>query len=358
MQRPNLPRFSESGNPATFYARNRGAHLSGAGADEAMARTRQDYRDSREKLSKKYGVDWLRRKTAMQYRVYTPDTNPHTVPANTTNVAIIRIDRAGHFEAHSIVAYVNDGVNEQVRGDFFTYRITDPRTGRDLMNGPMHMLTATGSGTFPFHLPDTKFFTASSVIQVEFTNLTAGSIDIDFQVHGRELRYKSFKNLTDVDDFERLSRPEQEFMIATQKRFVEPYMFTTDTNPFTIAAGVGTGQSQQRIEIPGSFDFEWFGTAVHSEAEFTWEVRGGPNDNRVFHQPLGSVGSTGTGERPFWLPETFLLPANSELLLDFTNRSANTNEVYLTLIGRNWYDREQMNLTGGPELFYDRYLGM
>jgi hypothetical protein len=65
---------------------------------------------------------------------------------------------------------------------------------------------------------------------------------------------------------------------------------------------------------------------------------------------------TGDGERPYLLPESLLLGSNSQLFVTFTNLDlVNTNTIFFTLIGREWFDTASMNLTAGPDFYFDKY---
>lgn len=309
--------------------------------------------------SEAYGLDFLRRKKVVRPFSYTSaPTTPVNVAANGRAIIQFAINKEAAFEFCKLAAVVDIPALGQygIRGDDFTFRIIEGGKQNALSNGFIHNLIGTGSGIFPHVLPQPLWLKPAGSIQIEVVNLRAVPIDIHFEFQGKHYYLREFENITQVPDFLALSQQEKLFFLATQKKWLSPYYYTLDTESLTLAAGAA-GNAQ--ISIRQSGDFEVFAWASYSDAPFTWQARES-NTGRFFsNQPLASAASLGDGERPRILPETMWIDSNSDVYIDFVNLDPlNANTIYFTLIGRQWYDTASMNLTAGPEFFYDKYRAM
>lgn len=311
------------------------------------------------KLENQYGFAYLRRKKTIRPFDYTTDgAPPFAVPALATVTAIVTINKEADFELHKIAAVTDVPALGIIngRGDDFTFRIRDDRKEAYLSNGPIHNLCGTGSNIFPLVLPDTKFFARSTTMSIEMTNRRATAINVWWMFRGRNYYSREYENLTDTPDFARLSKAAKEFMVARQKKYIEPYFFTMDTTPVVIPSGGALNQQVLNIRQEG--DFEVFAyTAFSTQGPFSWLARESNSGRFLMNRALASGTSMGDGERPALLPEPLFLDANSQLLIDFTDLAATgvANNVFLTLVGRKWFDSASLNLTAGPDFYLDKF---
>jgi hypothetical protein len=303
-----------------------------------------------------YGLQFLRYKKVVKPFSYTTDAVPVVLPANGRATAVITINKEASFEWDKLSAVVDIpalGLT-QVRGDDFTFRIRDDRKGQFITNGFLHNLAATGSNIFPLVLPQSKFFQGSDTISIEMVNRRGQVVNVFWEFSGKNFYSREFENLTAVPTFTQLSKQEQRYFLATQRKYVEPYFYTFDAGPVTIPAG-GT-LTDQLISIQQQGDFELFAWTAFSDAPFTWIARESNTGRFLMNRALGSGTSVGDGERPRLLSDTYWLDSNSEIFVTLNNLDAlNANQVFLCLIGRVWYDTASMNLVTGPDFYYDKY---
>lgn len=67
--------------------------------------------------------------------------------------------------------------------------LRDTGSGRDLQDNPGHVSNVTGTGQFPYWLPEPKFFKGASNIGVTLTNNTAVAAKVDIAFIGRKIFY-------------------------------------------------------------------------------------------------------------------------------------------------------------------------
>lgn len=306
---------------------------------------------------KQYGMSFLRRKKLIKGFTYTTDgTPPFAVAANGAGTASITINKEADFEAYKIVAVTDVPALNILggRGNDFTYRIKDNRKQMYLSNTFIHNIAGTGSGVFPLIMPEPRFFPGASQISIEFNNLRNTAINIWFSLVGKNYYTRELENLTNVADFTALSSPEKNFMVAQQKMYIEPYMFTLDNGALTLSPS-GTA-TQQAINMRQEADFEIFAYTAYSTAPFSFIIRESNSGRFLMNNPVNSLGGLGDGEHPLLLPEPYWVDSNSQLLIDFTNLSSvESNTIYLTLLGRRWYNSNSLNLTNGPDFFTNKY---
>lgn len=345
---------------APFYARSRLEPSAVPPTPIAPEMEMQNRREQGTSVERQYGLEYLRRKKVIRPFDYTLDNvtpgTPFTLAANQAATGVVTIFKEHDFELQKLMCVVDVPALGIVggRGDDLLFRIRDDRKQVYLSNNFIHMLCGTGSGIFPLVLPDSKFFSRSSTISIEMVNRRAFPINVYWVLRGRAFYGREFENLTDVPDFKRLSQQQKEFFIAKQKKYIEPYFFTTDNIP--VSVGPGLTLQDVLLSIRQEGDFEVFAYTAFSTAPFTVLIRESNTGRFLTNRPIASNAGIGDGERPALLPEPLFLDANSQLLLTFTNLDPlNTNTIFFTLIGRKWYDTASMNLTTGPEFYLDKY---
>lgn len=350
-----------------FYSRSRlerspdSSRLAGDTPETPIAPEREMERQRQEGtvVTQQYGMEYLRRKKVIRPFDYTLDNvtpaTPFTIAANAAATGIITIFKEHDFELQKLMCVCDVPAFGIIggRGDDLLFRIRDDRKGMYLSNNFIHMLAGTGSGIFPLILPDSKFFGRSSTISIEMVNQRAFPINVWWTLRGRGFYAREFENLTDVPDFSRLSKQAREFFIAKQKKSIEPFMYTLDNSPVTLAA-LAT-QQDVLLSIRQEGDFEIFAYTAYSDQPFSVLIRESNTGRFLTNRPIASNSAIGDGERPALLAEPLFLDANSQLLITFTNLSVNVNNIYFTLIGRKWLDTASMNLVTGPEFYMDKF---
>lgn len=348
--------------PPSYYVRDDMAHESkGVAPDAGPHQGFQRFRTTASEIEAQYGLALLRRKKVIRPHYYTTEVSPVRVPANGSAVATIRVRKEADFEIHKISAVAdlfenlgapNTPTVTAQRGDDFTYRMTLLRKQNSIMNQPIHNLLGTGSGVFPLVLPDAAWMDHASAVRIEFFNRRAFPIEIFFTLSGLNYYYREFDQLTNVIDFTRLSRAEKEFFVASKKKFIEAYMYTLDNESITLAAGASGSET---IRIRQEADFEAMYVNAFANGPFRFRIRETNTGRFITSVDIHSDTGTGEGTRPYLLPESLWLDNNSTVEIDFENLDDDSNEIFFTLIGRQWYDTPSQNLTAGPDLFYEMY---
>jgi len=343
-----------------FYARSRLEPSEVPPTPIAPEMEMQKRREQGTAVERQYGLEYLRRKKIIRAFDYTLDNvapgAPFTIPASGAATAVVTIFKEMDFELQKLMLVVDVPALGIVggRGDDLLFRFRDDRKQQYLMNNFIHNLAGTGSGIFPLVLPDSKFLGRSTTLSVEMQNRRAFDINVWWVFRGRAFYGREYENLTDIPDFKRLSQQQKEFFLAKQKKYIEPYMFTTDQSPVIVPPG-GTVQDIV-LNIRQEGDFEIFAYTAFSTAPFAVLIRESNTGRFLTNRPIASNAAIGDGERPALLSEPLFLDANSQLLITFMDLGGLvSNEIFFTLIGRKWFDTASMNLTTGPEFYLDKY---
>lgn len=339
---------------APYYVRSRREPAEAPLDEEAISG-----RISQDKVEDQWGLQYLRRKKLIKGFNYTVDgAQPFNVPAGGARTATVTINREADWEMHKICATVDvPGLGIVAgRNDDFTFRIRDDRKGLYLSNNFIHNIAGTGSGLFPLVLPDTNLFKRGTTFSIDIQNRRAAqAIDIWWNFDGKNYYAQDVENLTDINDFERLSKQEKKYFLTKRKRYITPFMYTMDGGG--IAVGPGATLQDQILTVQQAGDFEIFAwSAFSTNGPFTWVARESNTGRFLQQREICSASGMGDGERPHVLPEPFYVEGNGQLLITFRNLNAvATNTIFLTLIGRSWWDTSSLNLTIGPEFYCSMY---
>jgi len=315
-----------------------------------------DQKQNGREVEKQHCYDFYRKKQSIRPFFLTTTVNPVPVPAGVgqTAVATLDIGQEADFNVQKIACLVSRAGGAPARQDDFTFRIIDTRKGVAMSNVQIHNLCGTGTGLFPFILPDPYWFPRASSIQIEMTNRTAVALNVFWSFTGSNYYYREFENLTNTPNWERLSAGAKQYFVASQRKYLNPRFLGLDQT--SINVGPGATVVDVPITIGQEGDFEAMAITSFSTAQYTFQLRESNTGRFLTSGAMSSATVTGDGERPWLFSETLLLGSNSQLFVTFTNLDlVNTNTIFFTLIGREWFDTASMNLTAGPDFYFDKY---
>ena len=148
-----------------------------------------DQKQNGREVEKQHCFDFYRKKQSIRPFFLTTTVNPVPIAAGVgqTAVATLDIGQEADFNVQKIACLVSRAGGAPARQDDFTFRIIDTRKGVAMSNVQIHNLCGTGTGLFPFILPDPYWFPRASSIQIEMTNRTAVALNVFWSFTGFEL---------------------------------------------------------------------------------------------------------------------------------------------------------------------------
>lgn len=114
-----------------------------------------------------------------------------TVAALTTSRAEISISSDNDFDNYVIMGQATDAAGTTLTSPFATVQITDSNTGNTIFSAPALFASIVGTGSLPYILSAVRQFKARSLIQIDYTNLSANPINFQIGFGGLKLKYRN-----------------------------------------------------------------------------------------------------------------------------------------------------------------------
>jgi hypothetical protein len=229
------------------------------------------------------------------------------------------IDQQGHFDWAYIVG-VSTGA--------YLLRFFDGGCQRLLQNKPVHSVTVVGSAQRPFRLPQPYFFNVGDSqreLQCTITDLTGVSNTVRLAIYGRRFYHHE-------------AQPDVAAMIAkkfgggwrTYTYFLVPKE-SIDGAAVTLAAGASDTFT---FDMDNDAHTELTKFMFSSTGAFTFRLRERDTNRALMTDVVHNLNGIGNAEFPFNFADGYLLEANKQLLIEVTDISGQTNNLFLTLAGR------------------------
>lgn len=104
----------------------------------------------------------------------------------TATTGAIQIQADSDFELQKLTCYDATPAGQGAL-PLATIQLTDTGTGRQLFNTPIIIPAVFGSGQLPFILPVTRLFTANSTLQVQVSNVSGATLNLELCFLGSKL---------------------------------------------------------------------------------------------------------------------------------------------------------------------------
>lgn len=263
---------------------------------------------------------------------YTLVTEPAviTLAANeVANIIPMTLDGQAAFEV-----FYGTFVSQQSAA--FTVKIFDPDNRPVLSNRELHVATiASGAGVSTslegalgtagsagraFRWPETLWVNTKEggkALMVEFRNLSSVQNTIRFALHG--LRWNYLQAPTRVAD--RMKE------IYHNRFRTMPYFYTTDQ--FATLAGSASGEFE--IRMGDEAWSEWKKAMAISTGRFNIRIREKVSGRRLMPEQIRDDLVFGNGELPFLCWESSLFEPGMKLVMEATDLSGSTNDIWFTL---------------------------
>lgn len=203
-----------------------------------------------------------------------------------------------------------------------------------LMNNPIHSDTMAGPGGQMYPLPEALYTDEDRALAVVFSDITGESSNVRFTAVGAK-----YLQLQADPSTERVKQRLKDTQFLSM-----PYFYTFDKNKASLTAYQST---QFEITISNGHNFEIHQLSYTSDGEFSIDIIDLTKGESIIQAPRGThyeIPNTlllGTGSYPYRFHEPVLIFGGQRLLVNLTDLSGDTNEIYLTLGGRaikirNW----------------------
>jgi len=132
----------------------------------------------------------------LDYFVYSTVFNVLGAGGVITQQVPITADSDFVLDALNLVAYSAVGI--LVVNPDYQLSLVDTGSGRNLQDAPIHVNNITGTGQFPYILPECKIFAGSSNISITLQNNTAVAAKVDIALIGRKCFYRQGFSRSDL----------------------------------------------------------------------------------------------------------------------------------------------------------------
>jgi hypothetical protein len=230
------------------------------------------------------------------------------------------IDSQGHFDWASIVG-VSTGA--------YLLEFFDPGTNRLLQNRPVHSSCIVGVGARQFRLPEPYFFNigdSQRQLVCKMRDLSGAQNTIRLNLIGRRFYHKEAPPDIALDiqkAFGYGSRTYSYFMVPNE---------TLGNGVVTAVAGNGTAAFT--FESDASADTEIQKLMVSSTGAFTFTLRERATNRLLMPVAIHSQNGWGNAEFPFYLPDTYLMERQKQVIMNVTDLSGSENFIYPVMAGR------------------------
>lgn len=129
------------------------------------------------------------------------------------------------------------------------------------------------------------------------------------------------------------------------------YVFQSDAGDefVNLAAGADTALATGSLRVSATADFYAVGVCGHSPTQadetaadqpFVFRITSQTDDRLMSNARVHNDNGLGTSERPHFFPRPRKFKANSDVRIDYTNRTGTAIRIYASMIGWNIYKRE------------------
>lgn len=207
----------------------------------------------------------------------------------------------------------------------FTVFVRNTSRGREYMNRAIHGNTILGTGQLPFVLNSPIILEPSSAINIDFVDLSGSSNEIYVSFSGNLYQNNSGKS---QEMFQRINK--------NAKATETPYFYGFDTGYIQLGANsTATGT----ITIQGNTDFFLERIMQSSTGSFNIQIQDSSNSVRwTSGTNVRSSALFGNGTDHWLFFPLKFLPRKTQIFVTLTDTSGSTNNIYLTLAGKHFYD--------------------
>jgi hypothetical protein len=192
-----------------------------------------------------------------------------------------------------------------------------------LTGRPCHAETLIGIGQRPFVLPETIVVDKKQPITVRFNDLSGAENNVRFQIHGQRLYVEQVRD------------PRLDLYVKRRRernRFMSFYACPLDTDPNLGASATADYYFTQDYQ---SY-FEVRKITYKAAGAFKFKITD-EKSNGLQSDWIHATGAMGTAQYPFVYPGPWLVEPGGKLTFTITELSGASNQLYLTLSGRQHF---------------------